>query len=425
MTLIVVGISHRSAPFDVLDRVAGANAVGGDLAERALDSNHVAEAMALMTCNRVEIYADVDRFHGAVDDLSALLAKESGIPVADLAHHLYVHFDARAARHLMQVAAGMDSMVVGEQQILGQVRQALRDASEIGAAGRELHAAGQSALRAGKRVHAETTIDRHGASVVSVGLESATAMHPSGTPASAVVIGAGAMGVLAVNWLREAGVEDIVVVSRSRASADRVAVAHGVRAADFDDLELVLAGVDLAVACTGAADFVVHPNHVSAASELVLLDLALPRDVDPAVAEVPGTRLVDLADLARHVQRHSDAETAANAVLEEELSKYLADRAALAVQPVLVSLRSRGDAIVEEELQRLRLRLPALNDDIAEEVERAIRRAMSVLLHTPTVRMKELAADPDGERYSSALRALFDLDPEAIQEITGLGEDAG
>lgn len=424
MTLIVVGISHRSAPFEVLDRVAGA-ASGGDLAERALDSNHVAEAMALATCNRVEIYADVDRFHGAVDDLSALLAKESGYPVAELAHHLYVHFDARAARHLMYVAAGMDSMVIGEQQILGQVRQALKDSAEIGAAGRELHAVGQTALRAGKRVHSETTIDNHGASVVSVGLERAVALCPGGMPTSAAVIGAGAMGVLAVNWLRAGGVQDIVVLSRTSASADRLARQEGVRSASLSELRRILAEVDLAVACTGATDFVVHPSHTEAAGDLVILDLALPRDVDPVVAEQDQVHLVDLADLAQHVQRHSDGESAAQTMLEEELSRYLADRAALAVQPVLVSLRSRGDTIVEQEIQRLRLRLPSLDDVVAEEVERAIRRAMSVLLHTPTVRMKELAADPDGERYSTALRALFDLDPEAIQEITGLGEDAG
>lgn len=424
MTLIVVGISHRSAPFEVLDRVAGA-ASGGDLAERALDSNHVAEAMALATCNRVEIYADVDRFHGAVDDLSALLAKEAGYPVADLAHHLYVHFDARAARHLMYVAAGMDSMVVGEQQILGQVRQALKDSAEIGAAGRELHAVGQTALRAGKRVHAETRIDSHGASVVSVGLERAASLCADSMPTRVAVIGAGAMGVLAVNWLRDAGVSDIVVVSRTRTSAERIAQQHGVRAADVSDLTQVLAQADLAVACTGAIDYVVHPSHTAAAGDLVLLDLALPRDVDPAVTEAGHVQLVDLADLALHVQRHSDGEAAAQAVLEEELQRYLADRAALAVQPVLVSLRSRGDTIVEQEIQRLRLRLPSLDDAVAEEVERAIRRAMSVLLHTPTVRMKELASDPEGERYSSALRALFDLDPEAIQEIAGLGEEAG
>lgn len=427
MTLVVVGVSHRSAPFDVLDRLATDDTGAQRLVGESLASDHVAEAMALATCNRIEIYADVDRFHGAVDDLGHVLSKASGVPMADLGAYLYVHYDARAVHHLMSVSAGLDSMVVGEQQILGQVRQAHKDARDSGALGRELHALTQAALRVGKRVHSETGIDRHGASVVTVGLDEAAATLGSLRGVNAVVVGAGAMSALAINYLRQVGVGSITVVNRTKANAealtDGVADAD-IRSADLTELSAAVAAADLVVACTGSSEVVVDAAHVTPGRPRVFVDLALPHDIDPAVAAMPGCTLITLASLAASVSRHSDAEVEAAAIVDEEARRFVAERAAVTVQPLVVSLRAQADGILEREVQRLRLRLPELGDREAAEVEKAMRRALSALLHNPTVKIKELAADPEGERLAAAVRALFDLDPESVQAISGL-EGAG
>ena len=430
MTLVVVGVSHRSAPFNLLDRLATDDAGAQTLVTESLASDHVAEAMVLATCNRVEVYADVDRFHGAVEDLGHVLSKASGVPMTELGAHLYVHYDARAVHHLMSVSAGLDSMVIGEQQILGQVRQAHKDARDHGALGRELHALTQAALRVGKRVHSETGIDRHGASVVSVGLDEAAAVLGSLAGIDAVVVGAGAMSSLAINHLRLAGVKSITVVNRTRANAEALSVEAAtqgdmpVRTAELSELQAAIADAELIVACTGSSDVVIAADQVSQGPQRVFLDLALPHDIDPEIAGIPGCTLITLASLAAGVSRHSDAEGEAASIVDEEARRFVVERAAVTVQPLVVSLRAQADGILEREVQRLRLRLPELGDREAAEVERAMRRALSALLHNPTVKIKELAADPEGERLAAAVRALFDLDPESVQVISGL-EGAG
>lgn len=426
MTLIVIGVSHRSAPFDVLDRVALTDDSARDLLEAVVASDHVAEALVLSTCNRVEVYADVDRFHGAVEDVSAALGKVSGVPVADLIGHLYVHYDERAIHHLFSVAAGLDSMIVGEQQIVGQVRSALRDAQELGAAGKFLNDLGQTALRVAKRVHSETSIDRHGASVVTVALDRARELLGGLRGREVAVIGAGAMGVLSVTYLSTAEPATLTVLNRTRENADRLVAGlpTGVpaRVCDIAEVAEVLATADLVVAATGATGVVITPEHLAqldrSTRPLVLVDLALPHDVDPTVRESPGVTLVDLAALAALPGHHSASELAAVALVDSEVAAFQARQAALSVEPLVVSLRARADGILDREVSKLRLRVPQLDDAAADEVERAMRRAMSALLHTPTVRMKQLAGDPDGERFTAAVRALFDLNPATVQVIS-------
>ncbi|MFI0433022.1 MAG: glutamyl-tRNA reductase [Candidatus Nanopelagicales bacterium] len=430
MTLMVVGVSHRSAPFEVLDRVALDDAEVREVLDSVVGSDHVAEALVLNTCNRIEVYADVDRFHGAVEAIGASLAKRSGIPTDELAGHLYVHYDERAVHHMFSVAAGLDSMVVGEQQILGQVRTALRWAQDEGTVGRALNELTQNALRVGKLVHSETDIDRHGASVVSVGLDRAADELGGLGGRRAVVVGAGGMSALAVAYLQQAGVTAISIINRTHANAERLAVESvdtaglaEVQAAFMDDLAGCVAQADVVVACTGADGVVVTADHVPAdGRRRVFVDLALPHDVDVDVARVPGATRLDLAALAAGVRRATDSEAEAAALVDRETRAFAAALAAATVEPVVVSLRARADGILEREVARLRLRLPALDDAAAAEVERAMRRAMSTLLHTPTVRMKQLAGDPDGERFASAVRALFDLDPDQIQVISSLPE---
>ena len=427
MTLLVVGANHTSAPLDLLEALAAASP--RDLAAGALASPHVAESLVVSTCNRVEIYAEVDRFHAAVDDLAAVLAKGAGRPSPDVMPLCYVHYDERAAQHLFEVGAGPNSMVVGEQQILGQIRAALSQAQESGTAGRELNEVAQAALRTGKRVRTETGLDRAGANVVTVAYADAferlaSCGGPAPEAARLVVIGAGALSGLAVAHAARLGVGDVTVTSRTTDSAARLADSYDARSAPLRELPHLLRAADMAVFCTGAVGTIVDRGDVEAAMSdrdgpLVLVDLALPHDTDPACSAVPGVERVDLVALAERPEAHADRSdsVAAAQIVTDELRDYFAVRAARAVEPVLVSLRGRATAVVDAELERLRERLPGLSAEDWATIEQGLRRTVNTLMHTPTVRIKQLAADPDGQRYADALNSLFDLSVDLVDSV--------
>jgi glutamyl-tRNA reductase len=424
--VLVVGLSHRSAPVQVLERAA----VGADEVPKLLDEllrgPHVSEAVLLSTCNRIEVYAVVDAFHGGLADVSAVLARHTGMPLTELTEHVYVHYAGSAVQHMFAVAAGLDSMVVGEAQILGQLRSAYATADAAGTVGRALHELAQQALRVGKRVHASTGIDTAGASVVSEALADAAAeLGGDLTGQRAVVVGAGAMGGLAAAHLRRAGVAEIVVLNRSADRAERLAEntrAQGTpaRAAGLDALAGELATADLLVACTGAVGTVVEFGTVAAAvtaragRPLAICDLGLPRDVDARVDELPGVAVVDLAALQRRlsVGNRDAAVAAAQELVAEEAQAYLAAQRSAEVTPTVTALRRRASEVIDAELLRLDSRLPDLEPKVREEFGRSVRRVVDKLLHTPTVQVKKLAEGPDGDSYAAALRALFELDPQ-------------
>ena len=406
MTLLVVGVSHRSAPVALLDRLALVDGAAERLQGELLASPHVAESLVLATCNRIELYAEVTKFHGAVVDATEILAKATGVDRAELTPYLYVRYDERAVQHLFEVTSGLDSMVVGEQQILGQVRASLHSAQHTASAGRSLNDLAQAALRVGKRVHADTGIDRAGISLVSVALD-LTAETYAGTLTgrTAVVVGAGAMSSLAATLLARAGVGDLVIANRTYEHGLRLATQVGGRAVRLEELGAELATADILVSCTGSTGLVLTVGAVAQARDaavaperLVVVDLALPHDVDEGGAALPGVTRIDLAALALLPAARAPEEDVelARAIVADEVRVYLASMAAQRVEPIVVSLRARADDVVDAELQRLRLRLPVLDDAAAEEFARSLRRAVQTLLHTPTVRMKEFAADPDG-----------------------------
>lgn len=431
MSLLLVGISHRTAPVTLLDQIASQADSIDALRKDIAVSPYVAEVMAINTCNRLEVVADVTRFHGAVTDISSRLAKHSGVHIDELTTHLYVHFEERAVHHLFSVAAGLDSMIVGEQQILGQVRTALAEAQNAGNAGRALNELAQNSLRVGKRVHTDTGIDRHGASVVSVALGQAEAQMGPTTGYHALVVGAGAMSSLALQTLQSRGSIDVDVASRSAESSTRAALAYGARAITMDDVSESLQAADLVVSATGATGVVITVEAVRQAMAtrpqrpLVVVDLALPHDTEREIADVPGVTRIDLAslaDLPGAAAPHADL-IAAKTIIDGEVLTFVAAQAAARVEPIVVSLRAKADLVLEAELQRLRLKQPGLSDDEISAVEQTLRRTVSTLLHTPTVRMKQFAADPDGERYAQALHALFDLDPESVSSLSDTGRE--
>ena len=439
MSLLAVGVSHQTAPVALLEQFA----MGPDERVKALHeligSDHVSEALVLATCNRIEVFAEVERFHGGVTDVSRVLARQAGATVEELSPYVTVHYEDQAVAHLFTVAAGLDSMVVGETQVLGQLRAAYALARAEGTVGRALHPIAQRALRVGKRVHTETGIDRAGASLVSVALDRAEESIGTLGGRNVLVVGAGSMGALAATTLarREASV---VVSSRTEAHAARLAATVGGRAAALADLQAELAAADVLVTCTGATGLVVTTEVVAAAMSgragrpLVVVDLALPRDVDPGVAALPGVHVVDLALLQGERAATpgrptagpvvADDIAAAHALVEAETALLRAERQAAEVAPTVSALRSQAAEVVDAELLRLSTRLPDLDARARTEIARTVRRVVDKLLHEPTVRVKELAASPGDTDYAGALRALFGLgiDAPVDEGITSLAE---
>ncbi|MCV7010429.1 glutamyl-tRNA reductase [Mycobacterium gordonae] len=439
MSILLFGVSHRSAPVSVLEQLSIDESDQIKIVDSVLQSPLVSEAMVLSTCNRVEVYAVVEAFHGGLSVIGQVLAEYSGLPMGDLTKHAYVRYSEAAVEHLFAVASGLDSAVVGEQQVLGQVRRAYASAEANSAVGRVLHELAQRALSVGKRVHSETAIDAAGASVVSVALD--IAEHKLGTLAgkTAVVVGAGAMGALAAAHLTRAGIGRVHVLNRSLARATRLAdriETSGIpaEALTLDRVADALADADVVVSCTGAVSPVVSLADVhhalvnarrdEAAKPLVICDLGMPRDVDPAVAGLPGVLVVDVDRVQHEPSAHAAAADvdAARHIVAAEVAAYLTGQRMAEVTPTVTALRQRAADVVEAELLRLDNRLPGLASAEREEVARTVRRVVDKLLHAPTVRIKQLASAPGGDSYAEALRELFELEQTAVDAVATAGE---
>ncbi|WP_432180151.1 glutamyl-tRNA reductase [Streptomyces sp. NBC_00063] len=444
MSLLVVGLSHRSAPVSVLERAALSADAQAKLLQDTLAAEPAAEASVLSTCNRIELYADVDKFHAGVAELSTLLAQHSGVGLEELTPYLYVHYEDRAVHHLFSVACGLDSMVVGEGQILGQIKDGLARSQELHTAGRLLNDLFQQALRVGKRAHSETGIDRAGQSLVTFGLEQLAEGRPVDVWAKdkrALVIGAGSMSSLAAATLARAGVAEVVVANRTLERAERLAhllaEQHGpslgepggtgvaARAVPMDAVGGELTRADVVVSCTGATGLVLTEAEILRATKgrtdgLSLLDLAMPRDIDGAAHRIGGVRFVDIESLA---EASADAPMATDVdqvrgIVSDEVAAFGAAQRAATITPTVVALRTMAADVVTGEIARLDGRLPELDEKQRAEITQTVRRVVDKLLHAPTVRVKQLAAEPGGAGYADALRTLFDLDPEAVAAVS-------
>ncbi|MBK3647304.1 glutamyl-tRNA reductase [Streptomyces sp. MBT33] len=580
MSLLVVGLSHRSAPVSVLERAALHADAQVKLLQDTVAAEPATEAAVLATCNRIELYADVDKFHAGVAELSTLLAQHSGVGLEELTPYLYVHYEDRAVHHLFSVACGLDSMVVGEGQILGQIKDSLAKAQDLHTAGRLLNDLFQQALRVGKRAHSETGIDRAGQSLVTFGLEQLALgadVQEWARGKKALVIGAGSMSSLAAATLARAGVAEVVVANRTGERAERLAqiLADGddtdvlARAVPMDSVPGELTRADVVVSCTGATGLVLTAGTVAtavrgrvgdgtpdlaadlgpdarlgageatplrgsgaapggtnargltgaAADEncpldlpavpatpgfsllgeaavagmpaaeleqhaawvdnapgpqatgpataldpaeeaeaiaalaalaatvgriperrkpepvveaprpapvLFVLDLAMPRDVDAAVHRLTGVRLVDIESLA---DASADAPMAADVdqvrrIVADEVAAFGAALRAAHITPTVVALRTMAADVVAGEIARLEGRLPGLDDKHRAEITQTVKRVVDKLLHAPTVRVKQLAAEPGGAGYADALRTLFDLDQETVAAVSRADNDS-
>ncbi|MGN9911834.1 glutamyl-tRNA reductase [Phytohabitans sp. LJ34] len=448
MNLIVVGASYRTAPVSILEQIAVAPAGLATVLDRLLAQAYVSEAVVLSTCNRVEVYAAVNGFHGGLTEICSVLGEQAGRTANELAEHLYVHYDAAAVRHAFRVASGLDSMVVGEAQILGQLREAYQAAIDHDSAGRLLHELMQQALRVGKRAHTETGIDRAGQSVVTAALGVAASAladdhecllgidceHPAADLAGrpALVIGAGAMGSLSLATLARSGAGPLTVTNRRAERAERLATAYGATAVPFADLPAAMSAVDVVATATASTEHVLTREAVARAVEgrdqpLVILDLAVPRDVEPAAAEVPGVVVIDIDRLAASLRTGPAAadEAAVEAIVAAEVDAFLGWMRGADVAPTVAALRTRADDVVTAELRRLSQRRPDLSDEQRADVAHTVHRVVQRLLHSPTVRVRQLAAEPGGDQYTALLRELFDLEvPRSAQagEVPDLEE---
>jgi len=426
VSILAVGLSHQSADLATLERVT---VPSGELDKALHDlqqGEHVSEVMLLSTCNRVEVYAVVDAFHAGLSEVCGVLGRQAGLDPVALYDKLYVQYAGAAVEHLFSVTAGMQSMVIGETQILGQVRAAYAAADDAGTVGSTLHNLVQTTLRVGKRVHSETGLDQLGASVVSEALAAAGGLAGR----RALILGAGSMGALAGAQLGRAGISAVTVANRTLQNAERLVgslTEQGVnaRATVMSELAAEVAQADVVVCCTGAQDTILTASEIPAREGLALTvcDLGLPRDVDPSVAELPDVTVVDLETVRNRTDADSGATvssaqqtTQASEIILAEVREYLAAQRSAEVTPTVTALRKQAAEVVDAELLRLDRRLPDLDTDVRGELERTVRRVADKLLHAPTVRVKELASKDDGTAavdYADALRELFGLDPQA------------
>jgi glutamyl-tRNA reductase len=415
--VIVVGLNHRTVPLDLLERMT----VPAERLPKALHDlcgrDDVTEAVILSTCNRTEIYAQVEKFHGGVGDVRNFLAETAFLAPEEFADHLYVYHDAAAVAHLFTVVAGLDSAVLGETEILGQVKVAWESAATEGAAGAGLNLLFRQALEVGKRARNETGIARHTASVSHAAVELATERLGGLADRRVLVLGAGEMAEGMVVSLAKAGVAEVLVANRTWRKAKELADRVGGRALRLVDLSAAMAEVDLLLTSTGATSVLVDHADLEpvlaarAGAELLIVDVAVPRDVDPAAAELPGVTLLDMDDLrafaeAGLAERRREVGQVRD-LIDEEVARYRDAVAARQVAPLITAMRERVEEVRAAEVARLGRRLDDVESAALDQLSKGL---VAKLLHEPTVRLKGAAGTSRGERLSEALRELFDLD---------------
>jgi glutamyl-tRNA reductase len=423
VSVVVVGLNHKSAPVDLLERLA----ISEEMLPKALHQlstyEHVLEGAILSTCNRIEAYAVVSKFHGGAQDLRNFFAEFCHVAPEEFTDRLYTYHDEAAVGHLFKVAAGIDSMVVGESEILGQVRRAFAAASAEGSVQRTLSHAFRQALRVGKRARTETSISRNPVSISSAAVELAKSAFPEGSldGLSVLVVGAGKMGRLAMQALRSAGTSTVTLVNRSEERALAVADEFGVLRRRFDELGDAIAEADIVISSTTAPDSVISRSTVEGAvasrsNPLFIVDIAVPRDVDPDVRRLENVVLRDIDDLRGVVETGMGSRlgevSKVEDIVAQELQRFLDWQQASEIGPTLAALVEKAEAIRESELERMAPRLAALSDDQRRAVEEATRRAVAKVLHAPMAKAREMAASKEGHSYVAALRELFELDDD-------------
>jgi glutamyl-tRNA reductase len=444
VSVVVIGASHRSAPLELLERMA----VTGDRLPKLLHSldgaDDVSEAVVLATCNRTEVYLVAERFHGAYSQVRDFFGDLTFLPPDLFAEHLYVHYDEHAVRHLFEVTAGLDSAVPGEHEILGQVRTAWDIARAEGTSRRTLNLLFRHSLEVGKRARTETRIAHHVTSVsqAAVVMAGERLLGPSedadgeskcvGARAAtgligrrALVVGAGSMARGMASFLADADVAELVIANRTPARAEALASAlaeqsptTAIRGVGLDELDAELVRAELLFTATDATEPVVTASQLSAVAELreeslLVVDVGMPRDVEPAATDVPGIDVLDMDDVAAMTEanlaaRHAEAD-AVRRIVDEELARFESIVNAREVAPIVTALREQAEGVRRGELDRFAARLEGLSPEQRDAVEALTKGMLAKLLHSPTIQLKDAAGSSRGDRLADSVRDLFDL----------------
>jgi glutamyl-tRNA reductase len=419
VSVVVVGLNHRTVPLPVLERMTVTSSRLPKALHDLRGRRHLAEAVLLSTCARTEIYVEADKFHGALQSVRDFLAEQSFIAPEEFADHLYEFYEDAATQHLFRVASGLDSAVLGEGEILGQVARAAETARIEGTCGSVLSALFRHAVLVGKRARSETAIARGVTSVSQAAVALAEERVGSLTGRSVLVLGAGETGEGMAQALSENGGAAVRVANRTARKAAEVAYRVGGEPVAVGDLGLHLAEVDVLLTSTSSDEFVLTADDVlavmveRAGRPLLVVDVAVPRDVDPAAAAVEGVTLLDMSDITAFARLGRDARAgevrSVEAIVQEEVERYRSATASREVAPLVASLHERAEAVRVAELERFRTRLASLDAKDRAAVEALTRGIVAKLLHEPTVGLKEAAGTAGGERLGDALRTLFDL----------------
>lgn len=419
MAIVVIGVNHRTGPVELLEKVMISQAAMPKALHGLIVRDDIREAVVLSTCNRTEVYVVAERFHGAYSDIRDFLCETSGIPADEIAPYLYSQHDDDAIVHLFGVTSGIDSAVLGETEIVGQVRGAWETAMTQGASRNTLNLLFRYALEVGKRARTETAISRSTASVSYAAVEMAREILGTINERKVLVIGAGEMGEGVATALARAGASSVTVINRTASRGEALAEKVGARVAGFDELEKELASSDVVVACTGAGGTIIDSEMATRARQLneaplLIVDIALPRDVDASVAELSCVTLRDLDDLSKWVNRGIESRASeveqVRAIISEEADRFVLDQAQRQAAPLVAQLREVVEAVRLAEMERFGGRLSDMSPEHREVVESITRGIVAKLLHSPSVRLREAAGTSQGERLSAAVRDLFHLD---------------
>ena len=418
MSIVVIGVNHRTSSLELLERLSIAPDQHGKAIAGLVSRHNIREAVVLSTCNRTEIYAVAERFHGAYADIRDFFCDLAGLDVDELHSHLYSQHDDAAVAHLFEVASGLDSAVLGESEILGQVRTAWEVAQHEGGARATLNLLFRHAIETGKRARTETSIGRGTASVSHAAVEMATERLGTLAGRRVLVVGAGEMGVGIATALVRAGANDIAVSNRSVARAGELAGRFGGTVVAFADLRDALAGFDVLLTCTGAGGTIIDFDLVESArrnstSPLLIVDIAVPRDVAGEVTELAGVTLLNLDDLrdwaGRALLLRAEEAQRVHDIVSEEVERFGQEATARQAAPLVSQLHQQAEAIRRAEIERFAARLDSLDDTQRAALEAVTKRIVAKLLHTPSVKLKDDVGTPQGERNAAAIRDLFDL----------------
>lgn len=419
MSIVVIGVNHRTGPLSLLERVSLADQSLPKAIHSLISRPDVREAVVLSTCNRTEVYAVTERFHAAFGDIRDFFCELGGLTPDQLAAHLYSQHDDAAVSHLFEVAAGLDSAVLGETEILGQVRTAWERAQHEGGARSTLNLLFRHALETGKRARTETDISRHTTSVSHAAVEMAQERLGTLDGRNVLVVGAGEMGEGIAVALASSGAAKVTVTNRTIDRARSLARRVEGDVVPLSALDAALAEADMVLTCTGSGTTLIDHEAVERAllgrreRPLLIVDIAVPRDVDGSVAALDGVTLLDLDNLrdwaARGRDQRAGEAAAVREIVAEELERFLTEATARQAAPLVAQMHERADAVRRAEIERFARRLEHLEPAQAAAVEALTKGIVAKLLHDASVRLKDDAGTPRGERNAAALRDLFDL----------------